>query len=173
MLHSKRQETCQIIKLLCLSMVVYFPSPQLSYLGVVIVGSELEFVAKVTVPLPRFCGSNVFIWRYLGRPQANHILKIKKRQVNCLNIFGWSTVCPGLIITLLLVVNGNCFFESMTAVKPWNSHENENECSVQNISNINMPESHLVHWMLLWGHCEHPTSMRDPLRAQPQVLDQT
>ena len=171
MLHSKRQETCQIIKLLRLSEVVYFPSPQISYLGVVFVGSELVFIAKVTVPLPRFCGSNVFIWRYLGCPQAHHILKIKMCQVICLYIFGWNTVCPGLIITLLLVVNGNCFFESMTAVKPWNSHEYE--WFIQNSSNINLPESHLVRWMLLWGHCGHPTSMRDPLRAQPQVADQT
>ena len=172
MLHSKRQETCQIIKLLCLSEVVHFPSPQLCYLRVVFVGSELVFIAKVTVPLPRLCGSNVFIWRYLCRPQANHILKLKMCQVTRPQIFGWTTVCPGLIITLLLVVNGNCFFESMTAVKPWNSLKNYG--FFPKIKwDINLPESHLVHWMLLWGHCEHPASMRGPLRAQPQVVDHT
>ena len=115
-------------------------------------------------------------WGYVAPTVAAVVMRatgVRHIYLICFNIFGWSTVCPGLIITLLLVVNGNCFFESMTAVKPWNSHENENECSVQNISNINLPESHLVHWMLLWGHCEHPTSMRDPLRAQPQVVDQT
>ena len=69
--------------------------------------------------------SNVYFhlarpWSLPSSPHSGnerHIFKI------FCTICAWITVCPGLIITLLLVVNGNCFLESITAVKPCNSFQ--------------------------------------------------